>query len=155
MHPVGTNKAASFPKISAARRSSRLTVGSSPYTSSPTTASAIARRISAVGRVTVSLRKSTIFSSGVRLSGSLRIPLLAIVLLTMSLPSSLRPLRSLRPQCKNPTSDSSEVHPRRPSPHQLHKHLVRNTQSRRRKSHYIASSFHQPRRLQSLKPLTQ
>src|SRR6266702_3140845 len=56
MHPVGTNSAASFPKISAARRSKRLTVGSSPYTSSPTSASAMARRISAVGRVTVSLR---------------------------------------------------------------------------------------------------
>src|SRR2546429_6097115 len=59
MHPVGTNSAASFPKISAARFSSWLTVGSSPYTSSPTSASAIARRISGVGRVTVSLRRST------------------------------------------------------------------------------------------------
>src|SRR6267143_1264774 len=54
MHPVGTNSAASFPKISAARFSSWLTVGSSPYTSSPTSATAIARRISGVGRVTSS-----------------------------------------------------------------------------------------------------
>ena len=41
-------------------RLSRLTVGSSPYTSSPTSASAIARRISGVGVVTVSERRSTI-----------------------------------------------------------------------------------------------
>ena len=56
--PVGTNSPASRPKISAARFSSRLTVGSSPYTSSPTSAAAIAARISGVGRVTVSDRKS-------------------------------------------------------------------------------------------------
>src|SRR2546427_52199 len=65
MHPVGTNSAASLPKISAARFSSRLTVGSSPYTSSPTSASAMARRIAAVGRVTVSDRRST-KPSGIR-----------------------------------------------------------------------------------------
>src|SRR5213595_344074 len=59
MQPVGTNNAASFPKISAARFSSRFTVGSSPYASSPTSASAIARRISGVGVVTVSERRST------------------------------------------------------------------------------------------------
>ena len=58
--PVGTSSAASFPRISAARRSSRFTVGSSPYTSSPTSASAMARRISGVGLVTVSLRRSMI-----------------------------------------------------------------------------------------------
>src|SRR5580658_7249014 len=57
--PVGTNSAASLPAISAARASSRFTVGSSPYPSSPTSASAMARRISGVGRVTVSLRRST------------------------------------------------------------------------------------------------
>ena len=39
--------------------SSAITVGSSPQTSSPTSASAIARRISGVGRVTVSERRST------------------------------------------------------------------------------------------------
>jgi hypothetical protein len=39
----------------ATRRSSSIVVGSSPMTSSPTTASAIARRIAAVGLVTVSL----------------------------------------------------------------------------------------------------
>src|SRR5580692_8219700 len=59
MHPVGTNRAASLPNICAARASRRLTVGSSPYTSSPTSASAMARRIAGVGRVTVSLRRST------------------------------------------------------------------------------------------------
>ena len=41
------------------QRLSRLTVGSSPYASSPTSASAIARRISGVGVVTVSDRRST------------------------------------------------------------------------------------------------
>ena len=56
--PVGSNSAASRPNISAARASRRFTVGSSPYTSSPTSASAIAFRIFAVGRVTVSLRRS-------------------------------------------------------------------------------------------------
>jgi predicted nicotinamide N-methyase len=35
-----------------------LTVGSSPYWSSPTAAAAIAARIAAVGRVTVSERRS-------------------------------------------------------------------------------------------------
>src|SRR5947199_5345052 len=59
MVPVGTNSAASFPRISAARSSRRFTVGSSPYTSSPTSASAMARRISGVGLVTVSERRST------------------------------------------------------------------------------------------------
>src|SRR6516164_1108983 len=56
--PLGTNNAASRPKISAARRSSRLILGSSPYTSSPTSASNMARRISGEGLVTVSLRRS-------------------------------------------------------------------------------------------------
>src|SRR5215469_2128934 len=58
MVPVGTNSASSRPKIAAARFSNRFTVGSSPYTSSPTSAAAIAARISGVGRVTVSERKS-------------------------------------------------------------------------------------------------
>ena len=58
IEPVGTKSAASFPSISAARSCRRLTVGSSPYTSSPTSASAIARRIEGVGLVTVSLRRS-------------------------------------------------------------------------------------------------
>ncbi len=58
MVPEGTYKAASLPSISATRSCSRLTVGSSPKTSSPTSASAIAERIGSVGLVTVSLRKS-------------------------------------------------------------------------------------------------
>src|SRR5580700_2338774 len=126
MHPVGTNKAASFPKISAARFSNRFTVGSSPYTSSPTSASAIARRISTVGRVTVSLRKSTIFSSRVT-PPALRIPLFAIVPLTMSsLPaSSPRPVFPLALGVKL----FLQIPPRpctRGSPHQFHKHLIRD-----------------------------
>ena len=59
-----TNRPASLPSSSAARSSSALTVGSSPKTSSPTSASAMARRISGVGRVTVSERRS-ITSMGV------------------------------------------------------------------------------------------
>src|ERR671935_63033 len=48
--------------MSAARFSRRFTVGSSPYWSSPTSASAIARRIAGVGRVNVSLRSSMLFT---------------------------------------------------------------------------------------------
>ena len=54
----GKNSAASFPSSSATRASSRRVVGSPSSTSSPTSASAIACRIAAVGRVTVSLRRS-------------------------------------------------------------------------------------------------
>src|SRR5690348_10992153 len=57
--PDGTNRAASLPVISAKVSWRRLTVGSSPYWSSPTSASAIARRMAGVGRVTVSERRST------------------------------------------------------------------------------------------------
>src|SRR5579863_7303536 len=171
MHPVGTNSAASLPKSSAARRSNRFTVGSSPYTSSPTSASAIARRISGVGRVTVSLRKSTIFSSGVTASGSLRCPLFAIVPTSPSsrseFPSdSKRPLichserseesafvsallllceslRTLRLCVILFSSFSSLLH-------QLHKHLIRNTQLRRCKPYNIPVSLQKPCCLQSL-----
>jgi hypothetical protein len=58
MVPDGQKSAASFPIVSAASSSSFWTVGSSPRTSSPTTASAMAFRIFSVGRVTVSLLKS-------------------------------------------------------------------------------------------------
>src|SRR6266511_6302928 len=60
MVPVGTYSAASLPVISAARSWRRWTVGSSPNQSSPTSASAIARRIAAEGLVTVSERRSTL-----------------------------------------------------------------------------------------------
>src|SRR5256885_10819154 len=62
MVPVGTNRAAGLPMISAARSSRRFTVGSSRYTSSPTSASNMACRIAGVGLVTVSLRRSIIAS---------------------------------------------------------------------------------------------
>ena len=58
MVPDATKRPASFPSRAAARSSSALTVGSSPKTSSPTSASAIARRIAGVGLVTVSERRS-------------------------------------------------------------------------------------------------
>jgi len=56
--PLATKTAASLPSIRAASCSSRVTVGSSPYWSSPTSAFAIAWRIASVGLVTVSLRRS-------------------------------------------------------------------------------------------------
>ena len=56
--PEGTNTAASLPTAAAARSSSAITVGSSPQTSSPTSAVAITRRIASVGRVKVSERNS-------------------------------------------------------------------------------------------------
>ncbi len=61
MVPEGTNKPASFPSMVAAISCSLLMVGSSPYTSSPTTAFAIASRIAGVGWVTVSDRRSMNF----------------------------------------------------------------------------------------------
>src|SRR5512141_837236 len=60
--PEGTNSAASNPSSAAVSASSALTLGSSPKTSSPTGAAAITARIAAVGRVTVSLRKSVAMS---------------------------------------------------------------------------------------------
>ena len=57
--PELTITAASLPSISAARSSRRFVVGSSPYTSSPSSASYIALRISGLGWLTVSLRRST------------------------------------------------------------------------------------------------
>src|SRR2546430_5629749 len=47
--PLGTKVAAAFPMRSAATSISRLAVGSSPKTSSPSGASTIARRISGLG----------------------------------------------------------------------------------------------------------
>ena len=56
--PLGTNSAASLPSRAAMRSCKALTVGSSPYWSSPTGASAMARRMPGEGRVTVSERRS-------------------------------------------------------------------------------------------------
>src|SRR5574340_1011471 len=58
MVAVGRKTASSWPRSSATRRSSPRTVGSSRFCSSPTTASAIARRIPSVGCVMVSERRS-------------------------------------------------------------------------------------------------
>src|SRR3990170_4482359 len=56
--PEGTKSAFCFPKRKATISSNFITVGSSPKTSSPTSASAMAFLISLEGRVTVSLLKS-------------------------------------------------------------------------------------------------
>ena len=56
--PLGRNSDASMPNRLATSSWSRLTDGSSPYWSSPTSASAIARRMPSTGRVTVSERRS-------------------------------------------------------------------------------------------------
>ena len=58
MEPEDTNSAASLPVMAADISCSLLTDGSSPYTSSPTSASYIAFRMPGEGRVTVSLRRS-------------------------------------------------------------------------------------------------
>ena len=57
--PVGINRAASNPSMSAMRSCKALTDGSSPNTSSPKGAANMAARMAAVGWVTVSLRRST------------------------------------------------------------------------------------------------
>src|SRR5882672_9187010 len=56
--PLGKNNALSKPKRSATTRCNSLTVGSSPYTSSPTEAAAMAERMLGEGWVIVSLRRS-------------------------------------------------------------------------------------------------
>ena len=61
--PLATKSAASLPNLRADISSKRLTVGSSPKTSSPNSARAIAWRIAGVGKVTVSLRRSITFTS--------------------------------------------------------------------------------------------
>src|ERR1700687_5810044 len=58
MVPLGRNSAAALPRRAAAISSSRLTMGSSPNTSSPSGAVAMAWRISGLGVVTVSERRS-------------------------------------------------------------------------------------------------
>ena len=63
--PDGRNSAASLPVSWAKRSWSRATVGSSPNPSSPTSAPAMASRMAGVGRVTVSLRRSTGGATGV------------------------------------------------------------------------------------------
>src|SRR5262245_24079032 len=64
MVPEATNTAASLPSRAAAIASRRWTVGSSPQTSSPTSARAMASRISGVGSVSVSERRSTTSCTG-------------------------------------------------------------------------------------------
>src|SRR2546427_2364543 len=64
MVPEATKSPAALPRRSAASASSRLTVGSSSQTSSPTWAGAMASRISGVGSVSVSERRSTMSCTG-------------------------------------------------------------------------------------------
>src|SRR3990172_3597776 len=59
--PLGVRSAASFPSIFAAISCNWLTLGSSPNTSSPSSADAMASRMSAEGSVTVSLLRSITF----------------------------------------------------------------------------------------------
>ena len=75
----------------------RLTVGSSPYSSSPTSASAIARRISGVGVVNVSLRSSTpeVTTSFRRFTGRMRPSCITV---TASAPSWRKMKPSARPR---------------------------------------------------------
>src|SRR5438445_9098122 len=66
--PDATKRPASLPVRSAAMASRRLTVGSSSHTSSPTSARAMASRISGVGSVSVSERRSTMSCTMVSLA---------------------------------------------------------------------------------------
>ena len=59
MVPEGRKTAAAFPRSSATISCRWVTVGSSPFCSSPTSASHMNRRMAGVGRVTVSLKRST------------------------------------------------------------------------------------------------
>src|ERR1700682_2970654 len=131
MQPVGTKSAASFSNISDARLSRWFTVGSSPYTSSPTLASAIARRISAVGWVTVSLRKSTTPSSRLITSGSLTPLVLDSVMFTCATSRNFVETAFL------PVASYNQ----KTSAQQFHEHLIRNTQSRWREPYPAALSF--------------
>src|SRR6266436_2373420 len=148
MHPVGTNSAASFPKISAARVSSRFTVGSSPYTSSPTSAAAIAARISAEGRVKVSLRNSTAPLTGFARFISITTSVLVSIATLLSL-SSPCPLCSALGELYVKSSPSSA------SLHQFHKNLIRNADPSRRQSHQAPFLLNQPRGLQPCKSCIQ
>ena len=56
---LGTNRAAALPSIAAAVSSSARAVGSASSPSSPSGADRIRAYIASVGRVTVSLRRST------------------------------------------------------------------------------------------------
>ena len=58
--PEGRNTESSLPSSAHTRSRNRFVVGSSNFCSSPTSALAIARRISSVGRVLVSLKRSII-----------------------------------------------------------------------------------------------
>ena len=58
MVPEGRNTAASLPRSAATRSCRALVVGSSPFCSSPTSASAMALRMPGEGRVAVSLKRS-------------------------------------------------------------------------------------------------
>src|SRR5262249_24934437 len=64
MVPELTKSPAALPSRSAASASSRLTVGSSSHTSSPTSARAMASRMAGVGSVSVSERRSTMSCTG-------------------------------------------------------------------------------------------
>lgn len=74
--PEGTNTAASFPVAAQSVLSSAATVGSSPYTSSPTGAVAITARKASEGRVIVSDLKSIISAVDVAVAiGTVRLVL--------------------------------------------------------------------------------
>src|SRR6267378_5183874 len=151
MHPVGTNSAASFPKISAARVSSRFTVGSSPYTSSPTSAAAIAARISAEGRVNVSLRNSTAPLTGLTRFSSITTSVLVSVATYTSNPHFLdcAGLAAAFTAKSTPKTRSAYYYGESaalPLLHQLHKHFVRNTNPTRSQSHQATLPLNQSRR---------
>src|SRR5262249_48274869 len=113
-----TNSAASVPRSCAARRCRASTVGSSPYTSSPTGARAIASRIAGVGWVTVSLRRSMGRTGAVytwlersRMGALVPAWELEVVDLPTTLPSRDLPIGSLAREtnCPTPTRGAARL----------------------------------------------
>ena len=91
MQPVGTKSAASRWKISAARDCSRFTVGSSPYTSSPTSAAAIARAHRGRGarhRVAAQIHDIALLRAAPRAAVHARLLIPAIPRILHSIPSN-------------------------------------------------------------------
>src|ERR1700761_6825183 len=86
--PLGKNRPASFPARSATVACKRKTVGSSPQTSSPTSAADMAASIGGVGRVTVSLRKSIMVCSCTSVNDSLGKPAGAALPVLMGIAAS-------------------------------------------------------------------
>src|SRR5579859_191173 len=106
----------------------------------------MAARISAVGRVTVSLRKSTAPPAAPARFNSITTSVLVSVatLRLFSLPSLVNLCLPLRTSA--PSAPPHYLFPGRSLLHQLHKNLIRNANSPRSQAHQTPLPFNQPRR---------